>query len=71
MIGYTDFGEQDVKEIVKEMGNEFKGDQYHLLHKNCNHFSDTLTKVIKEWLMIKVLMMFILVFMWQGNPSMG
>lgn len=44
-IGYTDFNDDEVREIVKNMGNTFKGNDYHLLHRNCNHFSDHLCKV--------------------------
>lgn len=45
VIGYTDFNDDEVREIIKTMGSEYKGDQYHLLHRNCNHFSDALSKV--------------------------
>lgn len=45
MIGHTDFQREDVRQIIKEFGKEFKGDKYHLLHKNCNHFSDSFLKV--------------------------
>ena len=44
-IGKTDFNNDDIRQLVKEMGKEFKGDKYHLLHKNCNHFSDSFIKV--------------------------
>ena len=45
MIGWTDFTMDDATKIVEELGKQFKGDQYHLLNKNCNHFSAALTKV--------------------------
>lgn len=44
-IGYTDFTEEDVKRIVNELGKEFRGDRYHLMNNNCNHFSGAFTKV--------------------------
>lgn len=44
-IGYTDFTEEDVKRIVNELGKEFRGDRYHLMNNNCNHFSGSFTKV--------------------------
>ena len=44
-IGTTDFNPDDVKNIVENLGKEFRGDQYHLLNKNCNHFSTSLTQV--------------------------
>lgn len=45
VIGYTDFDQDDVKQIVEQLGVKFRGDKYHLLHQNCNHFTDALTKV--------------------------
>lgn len=44
-IGYTDFTEDDVKRIVNELGKEFRGDRYHLMSNNCNHYSGAFTKV--------------------------
>lgn len=44
-IGNTDFTASDVKRILTELGKEFRGDRYHLMNKNCNHFSGSLTKV--------------------------
>lgn len=45
-IGYTDFSDEDVRRIVEELGNQFRGDKYHLMNNNCNHFSGSLTQVI-------------------------
>lgn len=45
-IGYTDFTEEDVRRLVSELGKEFRGDRYHLMNNNCNHFSGAFTKVI-------------------------
>lgn len=47
-IGYTDFTEDDVKRIITELGKEFRGDRYHLMNNNCNHFSGSFTKVNKS-----------------------
>ncbi|KAI1309034.1 Deubiquitinase DESI2 [Halotydeus destructor] len=46
IIGYTDFSDDEIRELVKSMGEQFKGHQYHLLHKNCNHFCDSLSKTL-------------------------
>ena len=45
VVGTTDFGPDDVHSLVEQLGKEFKGDQYHLLNKNCNHFSSALAQV--------------------------
>lgn len=45
LLGYTDITEEDVKQIIDQLGVKFRGDKYHLLHQNCNHFTDALTKV--------------------------
>lgn len=44
-IGSTDFTEEEVRRIVEEIGNQFRGDRYHLMNNNCNHFSSSLTQV--------------------------
>jgi hypothetical protein len=52
VIGYTDFDPEDVKQIVEQFGEKFRGDKYHLLHQNCNHFTDALTRVnYHRWLL--------------------
>lgn len=45
-IGNTDFTEDDVKRIISELGKEFRGDRYHLMNNNCNHFTGAFSKVL-------------------------
>lgn len=44
-LGLTDFAEEDVQSLISSIGHEFRGDKYHLINKNCNHFTSHLAKV--------------------------
>lgn len=44
-MGQTDFTEDEVRNLVEGMGDDFRGDLYHLMNKNCNHFTGELGKV--------------------------
>jgi len=45
-IGWTEFSADDIRRIVEEIGNQFRGDKYHLMSNNCNHFSSALTQIL-------------------------
>ncbi len=42
VVGETDMNRQEVQEVVQQLGNEYRGNAYHLLERNCNHFTDDL-----------------------------
>ncbi|EIE25303.1 DUF862-domain-containing protein [Coccomyxa subellipsoidea C-169] len=42
VVGETDMDAHEVQEVVQQLGNEYRGNAYHLLERNCNHFSDEL-----------------------------
>ncbi|XP_023231289.1 deubiquitinase DESI2 isoform X2 [Centruroides vittatus] len=46
IVGYTDFTEREVHRIIDELGKDFRGDRYHLMNKNCNHFSGALALIL-------------------------
>lgn len=53
-IGTTDFTDEEVRRIIEELGNQFRGDKYHLMNNNCNHFSQGVTQVLISIICVKV-----------------
>eukprot|EP01025_Chloroclados_australasicus_P022980 TRINITY_DN2349_c0_g2_i5.p2 TRINITY_DN2349_c0_g2~~TRINITY_DN2349_c0_g2_i5.p2 ORF type:complete len:192 (-),score=11.84 TRINITY_DN2349_c0_g2_i5:1154-1729(-) len=43
IIGETDLSREAVQQLVRRMGQFYKGNKYHLLQRNCNHFSSDLS----------------------------
>ncbi|XP_004501368.1 deSI-like protein At4g17486 [Cicer arietinum] len=37
-IGTTDLGPRDVRALMEKLAQEYSGNSYHLISKNCNHF---------------------------------
>ncbi|CAG0914954.1 unnamed protein product [Notodromas monacha] len=46
LMGYTDLSEDDVHNLIQSMGAEYTGNKYHLVNKNCNHFSGSLIQIL-------------------------
>ncbi|GMR59945.1 hypothetical protein PMAYCL1PPCAC_30140, partial [Pristionchus mayeri] len=46
LIGETDFYQKDIRDMIKALGMDFRGDRYHLISRNCNHFSAALAKTL-------------------------
>ncbi len=42
VVGETHASPEEVQQIVQNLGDSFRGTSYHLLQRNCNHFSDML-----------------------------
>uniref|UniRef100_A0A0R3RQN6 DUF862 domain-containing protein n=1 Tax=Elaeophora elaphi TaxID=1147741 RepID=A0A0R3RQN6_9BILA len=46
LIGETDFSATDIRHLIQMLGSEYRGDRYHLISKNCNHFTAALAKTL-------------------------
>ncbi len=38
-VGDTDYSQDEIHQLMLKMGQEYKGNRYHLLQRNCNHFA--------------------------------
>ncbi|OMJ94384.1 hypothetical protein SteCoe_2430 [Stentor coeruleus] len=45
-MGETTKTPDEIFDIISSLSEDFLGKDYHLLLKNCNHFSDTLCKIL-------------------------
>lgn len=41
-MGETTLSQSEVQKLVQQMGQQYKGNRYHLLQCNCNHFANDL-----------------------------
>eukprot|EP00112_Aurelia_sp_Birch-Aquarium-sp1_P026955 Seg990.6 transcript_id=Seg990.6/GoldUCD/mRNA.D3Y31 product="Deubiquitinase DESI2" pseudo=true protein_id=Seg990.6/GoldUCD/D3Y31 len=46
VLGFTDFSELDVEEIMENLGEKYQGPAYHLVKNNCNHFTSELARIL-------------------------
>ncbi|CAL1387995.1 unnamed protein product [Linum trigynum] len=54
LIGRTDLGPKEVRSMMEKMAQEYSGNTYHLITKNCNHFCNDVClkltgKTIPSW----------------------
>ncbi|KAH7709814.1 hypothetical protein AAVH_22913 [Aphelenchoides avenae] len=45
-LGETDFSAAEIRRMIQLLGQEYRGDKYHLINKNCNHFSASFAKTL-------------------------
>ncbi|KAK3272882.1 hypothetical protein CYMTET_18844 [Cymbomonas tetramitiformis] len=44
VIGTTHLSREEVDAVCDQLGEAYRGNQYHLLMRNCNHFTDSLVQ---------------------------
>ena len=45
-LGNTDFTQLEVEKIIEQLGKEYRGDRYHLMNRNCNHFTGAFSQIL-------------------------
>ncbi|EDW66095.1 deubiquitinase DESI2 [Drosophila virilis] len=45
-LGHTHFTRDEVHRIVEQLGWQFTGNSYHLTNNNCNHFTDSMARIL-------------------------
>ena len=45
-LGNTDFTEEEIRHILTELGDEWRGDRYHAMNKNCNNFAEAIAWIL-------------------------
>lgn len=45
-LGTTQLSSESIDELLLSLSQEWRAERYHLLHNNCNHFSDALAQLL-------------------------
>lgn len=43
VVGVTELSSEEVQQLVHNLGQAYRGNRYHLLQRNCNHFASDLS----------------------------
>jgi hypothetical protein len=59
-VGETNLSQMELQQLIQKFGEQYKGNRYHLLQKNCNHFASDLCfqlvgKTAPSWVSFVVL----------------
>lgn len=47
-LGYTHLSEEEIEKLIDELTLKYRGNTYHFLKRNCNHFSQELVYRLVE-----------------------
>jgi hypothetical protein len=47
-LGVTTLGKYEIADLISKMGSDFPANSYHLMSRNCNHFTDDFSKRITK-----------------------